>query len=169
VSTKKVGIVAALVAAVAVVGIAATFMMNSSGANLLPMFNNKPGSSEPQTTNNTTSVAGSGSAPILELFVLAADQDNSKDTVKYEANNTQPIELGRNQHIRFDSTENRMPDSIIVTARNVDNGNVQLLRKSYDVNNEFFVNLGKGNYKFEVVARWFDVGTHNYEFKVAVT
>jgi hypothetical protein len=51
----------------------------------------------------------------------------------------------------------------------MDSGAILLLRKSYDVNNEFFVNLDKGSYQLQVQATWFEVGSHIYKFNIAVT
>ena len=103
------------------------------------------------------------------LFVLKGDEDSSDRVTQYEANSTEPIELLGEAHIRFDSPDYRTAESMKVVARDMATGTIHLLRKSYDVNNEFFVNLDKGSYQLQVQATWFEVGSHIYKFNIAVT
>jgi hypothetical protein len=104
----------------------------------------------------------------MMLVVLQGDEDSSSAAVWYEENNTEPIQLARNDHIRFDSPGHRTAEGMRVLARELDSGNIERLRKSYDVNNEFFINLNKGNYELQVQASWFEVGSYVYKFNVAV-
>jgi hypothetical protein len=120
-------------------------------------------------SNNTTTVASSDQAPQMLLVVLQGDEDSSNLLTQYEANNTQPIRLASGAHIRFDSPDYRTAEGMKVIARDVDGGTIDLLRKSYDVNNEFFVNLDKGSYQLQVQATWFEVGSHIYKFNIAVS
>jgi hypothetical protein len=55
-----------------------------------------------------------------------------------------------------------------VIARDMDSGAILLLRKSYDVNSEFFVNLDIGISQFQVQASCFEVGNHIYKFNIMV-
>jgi hypothetical protein len=103
------------------------------------------------------------------LVVLQGNEDSSKPVTQYDANNNQPIPISSNEHIRFDSPDYRTAESMKVVARDMDSGAILLLRKSYDVNNEFFVNLDKGSYQLQVQATWFEVGSHIYKFNIAVS
>jgi hypothetical protein len=96
----------------------------------------------------------------MMLVVLQGDEDSSSAAVWYEENNTEPIQLARNDHIRFDSPGHRTAEGMRVLARELDSGNIERLRKSYDVN--------KGNYELQVQASWFEVGSYVYKFNVAV-
>lgn len=117
--------------------------------------------------DDTTKIA-SPESPELLLVVLQGDEDSSSAVAQYEANNTEPIQLGSNAHVRFDSSDYRTAESVKVIARNMDDGSIQLLRKSYDVNNEFFINLGKGHYELQVQASWFEKGSFVYMFDIMV-
>jgi hypothetical protein len=119
-------------------------------------------------TNNTTTVASSGEAPEMLLIVLQGDEDSSTAVAQYEANNIEPIQIASNTHIRFDSSDYRTAEGMKVIARDMDGGMIQLLRKSYDVNNEFFINLGKGHYELQVQASWFNKGSFVYMFNILV-
>lgn len=119
-------------------------------------------------TNNTTAVASSGEAPKMLLVLLKGAEDSSEAVAQYEANNTEPIQLASDAHIRFDSSDYRTAESMKVIARDMDSGSIQLLRKSYDVNNEFFINLGKGHYELQVQASWFERGSFVYRFDIMI-
>lgn len=119
-------------------------------------------------SNSTKTNIASSEIPKLMLVVLQGDEDSSSATAQYEENNTEPIQLARNGHIRFDSPDYRTAEGMRMLARDLDNGNVERLRKSYDVNNEFFINLNKGHYELQVQASWFEVGSYVYKFNVAV-
>jgi hypothetical protein len=119
-------------------------------------------------TNNTTTVASPEEAPKMLLVVLQGDEDSSSPVAQYEANNTEPIQLASNAHVRFDSSDYRTAEGMKVIARDMDGGTIQLLRKSYDVNNEFFINLGKGHYELQVQASWFERGSFVYKFDIMV-
>ena len=119
--------------------------------------------------NNTTVAPPAGEPPKMLLFVLKGDEDSSGHLTQYVANNTEQIELLPEAHIRFDSPDYRTAESIKVVARDMTTGTIHLLRKSYDVNNEFFVNLDKGSYQLQVQATWFEVGSHIYKFNIVVS
>jgi hypothetical protein len=118
--------------------------------------------------NNTTTVASPGEAPKMLLVLLEGPEDASTAVAQYEANNTKPIQLAGNAHIRFDSPDYRTAESIRVIARDLDTGEIQLLRKSYDVNNEFFINVGEGHYELQVQATWFEKGSFVYRFETMI-
>ncbi|MEW6603696.1 MAG: hypothetical protein AB1351_03275 [Thermoproteota archaeon] len=118
--------------------------------------------------NNTTTVASSGEPPVMMLVLLQGPEDASAAVAQYEGNNTEPIQLASGAHIRFDSPDYRTAESMRVVARNLETGQIELLRKSYDVNNEFFINVGKGHYEFQVQASWFEKGSFVYGFDVMV-
>jgi hypothetical protein len=119
-------------------------------------------------TNNTTTVASSGQAPKMLILLLKGAEDSSEAVTQYEANNTQPIQLAGNAHVRFESPDYRTAEGMKVIARDMDDGSIQLLRKSYDVNNEFFINLEKGHYELQVQASWFEKGSYVYRFNILV-
>jgi hypothetical protein len=118
--------------------------------------------------SNSTTIATSDQTPEILLIVLQGDEDSSKPVAQYEANNTEPIPLVSGSHIRFDSRDYRTAEGMKVIARNVDGGTIELLRKSYDVNNEFFINIGKGHYELQVQASWFEKGSFVYGFDVKI-
>ena len=127
-------------------------------------------SSQVDSKNNTTTSVASppSSAPRMLLVLLQSAEDSSTAAAQYEANNTEPIRLAGNSHIRFDSPDYRTAESMRVIARDLQTGEIQLLRKSYDVNNEFFVNVGKGNYELQVQSSWFEKGSFVYGFDIMV-
>lgn len=163
-------VIAASVAAAAAVVVAAVylFVFNSSFA-LPPMTGDTTTITSTDGGGNSTGVAPQNKAPTMLLIILQGNEDSSEAVAQYGANNTEPIQLASNAHIRFDSPDQRTAESFRATARDLDNGAIQLLRKSYNVNNEFFVNLDRGRYEFDVQASWFDAGTFVYKFNVAVT
>jgi hypothetical protein len=118
--------------------------------------------------NNTTTIASSGDAPAMMLVLLQGPEDASTAVAQYEGNNTKPIQLASGAHIRFDASDYRTAESIRVVARNFETGQIELLRKSYDVNNEFFINVDKGHYELQVQASWFEKGSFVYSFDVMV-
>lgn len=119
-------------------------------------------------SNNTTTVASPSEAPEMFLMLLEGPEDASPAVAQYGANNTEPIQLSDNAHIRFDSPDYRTAESMTVIARDVNTGEIELLRKSYDVNNQFFVNIGPGDYEFQVQAEWFEIGSFVYDFTITV-
>jgi hypothetical protein len=133
-----------------------------SGSNIIGGL-----SSGDKSSNNTTAVAGL-QAPKMVLVVLKGDEDSSNAVTQYMANNTKPIHLATGAHIRFDSPDYRTAEGMKVIARDIDGGTIELLRKSYDVNNEFFINVGKGHYNLQVQASWFEKGSFVYQFDVLV-
>ena len=160
---SKRGIIAASAIGGAVVVIGIVFMLAPGIASgIFPSLVNG------DDTNNTTTVASPGEAPKMLLVVLQGDEDSSSAVAQYEANNTEPIQLASNAHVRFDSSDYRTAEGMRVIARDMDGGTIQLLRKSYDVNNEFFINLGKGHYELQVQASWFERGSFVYKFNIMV-
>jgi hypothetical protein len=127
------------------------------------LFSNEP--KKDQVPNNAI-VASVNTPPRLVLTALKTDEDGSAGMTSFDANNTTPIALVENQHIRFESPDYRTPDSMKAVAI-APNGKISILLKSYDVNNEFFINLGKGNYDIKVQTRWLEQ-TYIYSFKVTV-
>ena len=119
-------------------------------------------------TNNTTMVASSGEAPKMLILLLKGAEDSSEAVAQYEANNTESIQLATNAHIRFESSDYRTAEGMRAIAKDMDDGSIQLLRKSYDVNNEFFINLEKGHYELQVQASWFEKGSYVYRFDIMV-
>ena len=163
-SSKRGYIIAASVAIVVASGVALfLFSPNTIGGlfSTADKINDVP--------NNTTVATSTGEPPKMLLFVLKGDEDSSGHVTQYEANNTEQIELLPEAHIRFDSPDYRTAESMKVVARDMDTGTIHLLRKSYDVNNEFFVNLNKGSYQLQVQATWFEVGSHIYKFNIVVS
>jgi hypothetical protein len=158
------GVIAAS-AAGAVVAIGAIVYLLVPGA--LGGSNINP--SQDRNNNSTTTVASpQGEAPRMLLVLLQGAEDASTAAAQYEANNTEPIRLASNAHVRFDSPDYRTAESIRVIARDLETGEIQLLRKSYDVNNEFFVNVGKGHYELQVQSSWFERGSFVYGFDIMV-
>jgi hypothetical protein len=119
-------------------------------------------------SGNTTIASPNGERPKMLLVLLEGSEDASSAVAQYEANNTEPIQLASGAHVRFDSAQYRTAESMRVTARDVDTGTIQLLRKSYNVNNEFFINLDHGHYVLEVQASWFERGSFGYRFDIQV-
>jgi hypothetical protein len=159
VAKSKRGIIAASAIGAAVVIGGIVFL---SGPNIIGGL-----SSGDISSNNTTAVAGL-QAPKMVLVVLKGDEDSSNAVTQYMANNTQAIHLATGAHIRFDSPDYRTAEGMKVIARDIDGGTIELLRKSYDVNNEFFINVGKGHYNLQVQASWFEKGSFVYQFDVLV-
>jgi hypothetical protein len=115
---------------------------------------------------NVTSVAAD--QPALQLVLLAGPEDGSTPVAQYSPNNNETITLHSNAHLRFESPDTRPPDSLRIVAHDVQNGSVFILRKSYDVNNEFFVNLEQGKYELRAEASWADKGPFLYTYDIAV-
>ncbi len=109
-------------------------------------------------SNSRTTVSSPDQAPETLLVALHGDEDSSNAVTQYEANDTEPIKLASGAHIRFDSPEYRTAEGMKVIARAVHAGTVELLRKSYDVKSEFFINVSKGHYQLQVQATWFARG-----------
>lgn len=120
-----------------------------------------------EETDNDMIIA-SPSVPRMQLLLLESADDNAPVVARYDANNTEPIELASNAHIKFDSADYRTAEGMTITARNLNTGEIELLRKSYDVNNQFFVNLDNGSYDIQVQAKWAEKGTFSYKFDVLV-
>jgi hypothetical protein len=119
-------------------------------------------------TNVTRTATVNVTAPEMQLIVLRGSEDASEPVAQYGHDTEEQIPLAANTHVRFDSPDRRTPEGIKVLARNLDDGTMHILRKSYDVNNEFFINLAKGNYQLQVQATWFEIGSYVYNFHVAV-
>lgn len=117
--------------------------------------------------NNVTTTASD--QPNLVLVLLEGAEDSSAAVAQYDPNTSNTISLQSNTHIRFESPKVRPPESLKVLAVDLDDGGMTILRKSYDVNNEFFINLGQGEYELRAQASWFDRGTFFYTYKIAVT
>jgi hypothetical protein len=162
-NSKRGYIIAASVAAVVVAGIAVLLIFSPGTFGLFPAIDKSQ-----DVKNNTTIATTSKEPPKIILVVLQGNEDSSKAVAQYDADNTQPIQVSSNEHIRFDSPNYRTAESMKVIARDMDSGAILLLRKSYDVNNEFFVNLDKGSYQLQVQASWFEAGSHIYKFNIAV-
>jgi len=105
--------------------------------------------------------------PRLILTVLNGNEDNAKGVASYDENNTNPIVLSEGQHIRFESPDYRRSDGMRVIAMEP-SGEIHILLKSYDVNNEYFINVSKGAYEIRVQARWLD-NTYFYTYKVQIS
>src|SRR4051812_21661923 len=113
-------------AAAAVIVIVIVFSMFYAG-----MISGQSPSANPQkTSQNGTAIGSNSYPPRMVIFALKNDQDNSEGTISYDSNNTNPIILERNQHIRFESPDYRLPDSLRVIAKD-SGGNIHILLKSY--------------------------------------
>jgi hypothetical protein len=119
-------------------------------------------------TSVTRTATVNATAPEMLLIVLRGSEDASEPVAQYSHDAKEPISLAANTHIRFDSPDRRTPEGIKVLARDMDDGTMHILRKSYDVNNEFFINLAKGDYQLQVQASWFEIGSYVYNFHVVV-
>jgi hypothetical protein len=120
-------------------------------------------------TSVTSTAVSNATAPDMVLILLRGSEDSSRPVAQYNPDTAEPISLATNAHIRFDSQDHRTPEGIKVLARDLDDGTMHILRKSYDVNNEFFINLDRGNYQLQVQATWFELGSYVYNFHIAVT
>ena len=119
--------------------------------------------------NDSTTIASpSVEPPKMLLALLEGPEDASGAVAQYEANNTESIQLASGAHVRFDSADYRTAEGMRVTARDTDTGAIQLLRKSYNINNEFFINLEQGRYELQVQASWFEKGSFGYRFDIRV-
>jgi hypothetical protein len=158
---NKGAIIASAIGAVIVICAAVYFLAPGIFGSPSPPPAGGDGNGNPTTT--------ASEAPRMLLMLLESAEDASPAVAQYEANNTEPIQLASNAHIRFDSPDYRTAESMRVIARDVNTGEIELLRKSYDVNNQFFVNVGPGNYEFQVQASWFERGSFVYDFNIMVT
>lgn len=116
--------------------------------------------------NGTTNTVSD--QPNLVLVLLQGPEDSSAAVAQHDPKTNETISLQSNAHIRFESPKVRPPESLKVLAVDLDDGGITILRKSYDVNNEFFINLGQGEYELRAQASWFDRGTFFYTYKIAV-
>jgi hypothetical protein len=116
--------------------------------------------------NNTTNIASE--QPNLVLVLLEGAEDSSAPVARHDPNTGETISLQNNAHIRFESAKVRPPESLKVLAEDLDDGRIIILRKSYDVNNEFFINLEQGKYELRAQASWFDRGTFFYTYGITV-
>lgn len=155
---KKGAIAASAVGAAVVVAAIVYFL--APGVMPSPLVDDNSG--------NTTIASSGGERPKMLLVLLEGSEDASGAVAQYDANNTEPIQLASGAHVRFDSAEYRTAEGMRVTARDIDTGTIQLLRKSYNVNNEFFINLDHGHYVLEVQASWFERGSFGYRFDIQV-
>jgi len=153
---------AAIVAGVAVVAI--TLVVLAYTGTIAALVFNRQDSS---TNVSSAAITESISRPRLVLTILKGNEDSSVGIGSYEENSTNPIVLAEGQHIRFESPDYRRSDGMKVTAMGPD-GNIHILLKSYDVNNEYFINVDRGTYEIRVQARWVD-NTYFYSFNVQVT
>jgi hypothetical protein len=160
--TNKGVIAASIVGGLVVLGTIVYFLAPSVFTAIIPPIN---GGGNGNGGGDNTTVA---SVPNMRLYVLQGSEDDSPAVAEYQANNTEPIELSAGAHIKFDSPDYRTAEGMTVTARSLATGEIELLRKSYDVNNQFFVNLDRGNYDIEVQAKWAEKGTFVYKFDVLV-
>jgi hypothetical protein len=161
-----------LVAVLSGVAAVAIILIILAYTGSIPSIGPLQGGSVPNGQDSSPNTAPSESTssvtrPKLVLMVLKGNEDNSEGIATYEANNTKSITLAEGQHIRFDSPDYRRPDSMRVIAIEP-SGKIHILLKSYDVNNEFFMNVNKGPYELRVQARWLD-STYFYSFNVQVT
>lgn len=130
-----------------------------------------PGMMPPQVdgnNDNTTVASPNGEPPKMLLVLLEGSEDSSTAVAQFESNNTRAIELANGARVRFDSADYRTAEGMLVTARDLDTGAIELLRKSYNINNEFFINLEQGHYELQVQASWFEKGSFGYRFDVRV-
>ena len=123
------------------------------------------GGTETASKNGTTVDADQ---PTLELVLLAGAEDASTAVAEYAPSSNETISLQSNAHVRFESPETRPPDSLRIVAHDLEDGRVLILRKSYDVNNEFFVNLEQGKYELRAEASWANNGPFLYTYDIAV-
>jgi hypothetical protein len=164
-NNKKAIVVGAAIAAVVVLGglIVLLGPRNFLGQPVVSKDNAK-------LSNGTNAAAADSSEPIpprMVLAILDGNEDHSEGIAQYEANNTDRITLAAGQHIRFESPDYRTPDAMKVISLSP-KGTIQTLLKSYDVNNEFFVKLEKGNYELIVQARWIEQ-TYVYHFYITIS
>ena len=152
-----------VVAVLSIVVVGAVFLLfrNSLEGSISPANND-------ELLTDTASVTSSKPPPPMVLTILQGNEDNSKALEQYRDNNSESITLRVDQHIRFESPDYRIPDSLKVIAVG-QSGGIHTLLKSYDVNNEFFTKLDKGSYQFRVQATWFEIGTEVYLFNVTIT
>lgn len=115
---------------------------------------------------NVTTIAAD--RPTLELVLLEGAEDASTPVAQYSSYANETISLKSNAHLRFESPEIRPPDSLRIVAHDLEDGSVLILRKSYDVNNEFFVNLEQGKYELRAEATWADKGPFLYTYDITV-
>ncbi|HKU48883.1 MAG TPA: hypothetical protein VJP79_02935 [Nitrososphaera sp.] len=155
---KKGYIVAAGVAVGAIVGVMVLFMSQAS-------FGKQGGE---QLNATTTASSSSSDRPDLMLILLKGQEDSSVPVARYNPDLNQAITLHSSDHIRFEPPNNRPPESLRIIAEDVDDGRILILRKSYDVNNEFFVNLDHGEYQLRAQASWFDKGSYVYTYDINV-
>jgi len=125
------------------------------------------GGTPPIIDNNSTGVASE--QPALELVLLEGAEDASKPVARYAAGNNETIYLQIGSHLRFESPQSRPPDSLRVVAHDLEDGSVLILRKSYDVNNEFFVNLQQGKYELRAETSWVDKEPYLYTYDITVS
>ena len=147
-------IVAAGVAAAAIIGVLVLF-------NPIARLNGLAAGG-----GNETAI--SSEMPKLELVLLEGPEDASAAVAQYAPNDNQTITLQSDAHLRFDSPDARAPDSLRVTAHDLEDGRILILRKSYEVNNEFFVNLEQGKYELRAEASWADNPPYLYTYNISV-
>ena len=103
------------------------------------------------------------------LVLLKGAEDASTAVAKYDPENSGTISLQSNDHVRFESPDSRLPESLRIIAEDKADGHISILRKSYDVNNEFFINLEEGEYQLRAQASWSDKGNFVYTYDITVT
>ena len=124
-----------------------------------------PNSPQPAADNGTTA---SSEQPLLLLVLLEGAEDASTGVAKYDPENSGTISLQSNDHVRFESPDSRLPESLRIIAEDKADGHISILRKSYDVNNEFFINLEEGEYQLRAQASWSDKGNFVYTYDITV-
>lgn len=130
---------------------------------ILPGYLESP--QEPASSNVTTVAS---EQPSLLLVLLESAEDASTPVAGYDAENGGTIFLKSNDHVRFESPDNRAPESLRIIAEDKSDGHISILRKSYEVNNEFFINLEEGEYQLRAQASWFDKGSFVYTYDIVV-
>ena len=126
-----------------------------------------PNTPQEPVANNSTTVASE--QPSLLLVLLKGAEDASTAVAKYDPENSGTISLQSNDHVRFESPDSRLPESLRIIAEDKADGHISILRKSYDVNNEFFINLEEGEYQLRAQASWSDKGNFVYTYDITVT
>jgi hypothetical protein len=125
-----------------------------------------PDSPQEPAADNGTTVASE--RPSLMLVLLEGAEDASIGVAKYDPENSGTINLQSNDHVRFESPDIRLPESLRIIAEDKADGHISILRKSYDVNNEFFINLDEGEYQLRAQASWADKGSFVYTYDITV-
>lgn len=133
---------------------------------MLSMQAGNPDVPQDTTATNVTTIASE--KPALLLILLEGAEDASTSVAEYDPENSGTINLKSNDHVGFESPSSRAPESLRIIAEDKSDGHISILRKSYEVNNEFFINLEEGEYQLRAQASWFDKGSFVYTYDIAV-